>query len=808
VASDQSNLLQLNAERCRLAVSQDAQRTRELLETRLFAAWGDRHLQGNPLADNDLAAVECIAASRRALFGDLLYSESTRVIREASASALHAIADAHLSYTRGRTLYDAGEREAARLEFSKAARALKQAGSPFHYEASLQYAIATYQVRDVDAAFAEAQRVLQHARDRSYPTLAARANWLIGLTQSQNGRMEEAVDSYDDARKAYEVLLEPENAASVANSAADTLRLSGDVARGWAVLGEAVRSLPFIRSPQRRYLILYNLSLYAQTEEAWDAAREFQNAAVAAADQRGQVLTMIESRLQRAQLNLRTGDVSAAVRDLTRAEALLESVPSPTSAAYLRAWIDRLGAAAGGATNDAAASQDIEELVPRFQQIEPAEVPSLYLQAGQFARSEQNVDRASELLRQGVAAAAERRRSLATDEFRIAHFGTTWDLYHELIDLEFNRRPLEALAVADEGRTVLASRQTLSDSPSPLELPLSPDQAILYYAALRNRLLIWVIAEGRVETHETPYSSQLLTADVAALRAAIHFDAADEVAQLGSELFSRIVAPALLKAPRARRLLIAADGPLTDLPFAALRERNSGRFLADDYELQYIAALSLLRENTPNTVERALSIGYNGAPGSRVRLASAEDEARAVSRIYPRGRAITGPDASPAGIQTFVPGQHVIHIAAHAEANRTAPWLSFLQLAPHGSRVSSGVLRFGQTESWDLRLCRVVVLSACDTAAGARLRAFGAINLAMPFLVGGAGSVIGTQWPIDDRASALFTPILHGYMASGSQPAAALRQAQSDARRSPIPELRRMRTWAAWTAHTRDITTR
>ena len=75
---------------------------------------------------------------------------------------------------------------------------------------------------------------------------------------------------------------------------------------------------------------------------------------------------------------------------------------------------------------------------------------------------------------------------------------------------------------------------------------------------------------------------------------------------------------------------------------------------------------------------------------------------------------------------------------------------------------------------------QLVVLAACETAAGRTMRGEGAMSLARPFLVAGARTVVATLWPLDDRTSeALFTR-LHRRYAEGASAAEALRAAQLD----------------------------
>jgi CHAT domain-containing protein len=58
------------------------------------------------------------------------------------------------------------------------------------------------------------------------------------------------------------------------------------------------------------------------------------------------------------------------------------------------------------------------------------------------------------------------------------------------------------------------------------------------------------------------------------------------------------------------------------------------------------------------------------------------------------------------------------------------------------------------------------------------------IGLARGFLQAGAGSVVVSLWPIDDRTTAALMHRFYGYLESGMRPAAAMRLSQADLRRT------------------------
>jgi CHAT domain-containing protein len=789
----------------------ESQGIRELMERELPARWAEAHLAGHPIADRYLSAFGQLARARAAVHRDPLLAESAGALERATGETRRILARAHLTYSRGRSLYDAGQREAALDELSRARADFATAGSSFQHEARLQMAVATYQLRRVDTVLSETEKLQVLASTRGYRALSARAAWLTALALMQKGAIEDAVDAHERARMLYEELRELANATSVTNSEADTLRISGDTARGWQVLTRAARGFSSLDTPQRQYLLLFNLSLYAQEEGLWRAAEIFQTSAMHAADRRGQALTMIESRLRRAELLLRRSSHSAARRDLDAAATLLDRVQSSTSQAYLTAWLDRIGARVLLRQDPEQASTALEVLVRRFQTIEPAEIPRLYLEASGAARLSGDPSRAASLLRLGIAFTRTRRALLNAPEYRLMHASAVWDLHHELIALELSDAPLAALETADEGRSALEAFGAAAAFPrfdlTSLRRSLPDDTAILYYAVLHNSVGLWVITSNEVSVVRIPYAPGTLAADVQAYLRALHADGRD-ASSLAKSLFARLLTPARGFTQAARRLLIAPDGPLADIPYAALVDPSSGRFLVQDFEIAYVSSLAALTRESPRQAVRLLAIGHNGQPGDgRPLLQNAEREARMVAALYPKGIVLTGANAVSGDVAHSFAGHDVVHIAAHAEANRLAPWNSQLWLAPPKGGSASGAVRPETVVTWNLRRCQVVVLSACETATGSRLRGLGIVSLTGPFLSAGASAVVGTLWRVDDRATVSLMRVFHQQIIEGRRSSEALRAAQLNALGSNEPGLRATSHWSAWVVHTRAVPT-
>jgi CHAT domain-containing protein len=251
--------------------------------------------------------------------------------------------------------------------------------------------------------------------------------------------------------------------------------------------------------------------------------------------------------------------------------------------------------------------------------------------------------------------------------------------------------------------------------------------------------------------------------------------------------------------------VLIPDGPIFNVPVAALIDGVSGRYLIEDVNISVSPSLTLAALQSDPVVNpsqpRVVGI-FGGNVPDKPFLAEVDAEHAAIERIYSSAstRRYRGDK------QEFLRhiGQNdIVHFAGHAVANVSDPALSRLEFAsPDG--LPSGDVLAQEIIGLELNRVRVVVLGACRTAWGANVAGEGMLSLSHAFLGAGARSVLGSLWDVDDHATRMLLTAIHEEMARGRTLEVAVRMAQLRALGSSDPSVRRPAGWAGFVATVRS----
>jgi CHAT domain-containing protein len=394
------------------------------------------------------------------------------------------------------------------------------------------------------------------------------------------------------------------------------------------------------------------------------------------------------------------------------------------------------------------------------------------------------------------------------------------DLTQALVDLE----RIEDNVHADAGQ---ATKPAPTMSAAEIEqATLSSGATFFEYALGQERSYLWVIGGGKVKSYVLPPRERLEEMvkewrTLAAGRERAGADAAAKLRHLSARLSCALLADAVQ--PAMTRMVIVSDGELALLPFAALPENacssTSGKPLAVEHEITLTPSLSVFLTRKPEQEKetfqgevaivadpvfdaadpRAAAL-KNGTPrhdslpavepeagAALPRLLNAGYEANAIRETVRKAAGIhhvflaQGFDASLDTVLSPSMQQYRIwHLATHGVYDETMPQFSglvFSLVRPDGGP------RFGFLKAYDIARLNVhaelVVLSACDSAAGENLSGEGVMGLSYSFLRAGAREVVSTLWSVDDaKSSELMKAFYKELMRNGGNAAAALHQSQ------------------------------
>ncbi|UCG76564.1 MAG: CHAT domain-containing protein, partial [Gemmatimonadota bacterium] len=356
------------------------------------------------------------------------------------------------------------------------------------------------------------------------------------------------------------------------------------------------------------------------------------------------------------------------------------------------------------------------------------------------------------------------------------------------------RREYEALLIrlAQRDPSAAAWLGGAWPSASTIQQTLGPGEILLEYMVTPDRLLIFVVTAEELRIAESTIGSEDLATRVRFARELLHAGAtgdagAAEGTDVLESLHGFLVEPAARAASLydADRLIIVPHDVLTYLPFAALRDGVTGRYLAEEFSLLHLpsaAALPAVRMKSRGTVSRgemaaqALAPFPDELPGSR-------REVDAVRTALPGSEASIGAAATEARARQALSGRGIVHVATHGIMNPKNPMFSRLELRPgaDGRSTDDGRLEVHELLALKIR-SPLVFLSGCETGLGSAwsrqfLRGEDFATLARAFLYAGSENVLATLWRLEDESAAVFAE--HFYAALGERaPADALALAQ------------------------------
>jgi len=229
----------------------------------------------------------------------------------------------------------------------------------------------------------------------------------------------------------------------------------------------------------------------------------------------------------------------------------------------------------------------------------------------------------------------------------------------------------------------------------------------------------------------------------------------DAYAKNANSIFKKLMPDSIFEKLKRKKLTIAADGIIQNIPFEALitNIENQNSYLIKNNEVNYVYSFSyLLSNNKKRRNPEHTFLGF--APEqfqdkSLAVLPNSINEVTSINSIF-SDKMFVNKQASKSNFKSNFENYKIVHLATHSGSSNTEkPWLAFSD-----EKVNLNEIYATQNQA-DL-----VVLSACKTSQGELKTGEGVMSLARGFFFSGTNSVVSTLWNINDKTT---QEIMHSF---------------------------------------------
>lgn len=377
------------------------------------------------------------------------------------------------------------------------------------------------------------------------------------------------------------------------------------------------------------------------------------------------------------------------------------------------------------------------------------------------------------------------RAQFHSEEFKMGLFSDVQTVFEQTIDLysqmgdsahafDLSERS-RARALLDEvrDRTTLQPGIASTVALATLQKELQPDERVIEFHALSDRLLVWVIGSDGIREQSYPVPRKDLVQLVDAFRQSIiagrrsAVGAADQLGEL-------LIKP--LNLPADARLIVVPNGPLHYLPFQALR--TDGHYLIETHAVSVTPSISIAMQliQRGSVVQRTLTAFGNPDVAPQYALPGSEAEVKALAGAFPGTELYLHGDATKSRFEQSAGKTSLIHVAAHAQADTIDPLYSRILLASENGKVN--FLEAHEVLGLNLDKVSLVTLSACESGLGRVADGDEVLGFTRSFLAAGTSGLIVSLWPVSDDATKLLMSTLYAELAKGTDVQVAMQRAQ------------------------------
>jgi tetratricopeptide (TPR) repeat protein len=722
-----------------------------------------------------------------------------------------APARAKLTTDLGR-LYDLlGNRRRALARFGEAETLWRSLARPDKVSACLESraTILADLGRREEAASLLREMLTLGAGEEAAPLVRAVSQANLGRLCLRIGRPEEAIACFGRSRDAAEAAGAPHLAIQATTSIAEVLNHTGAPEKAVPLLREALEQASALGAGSLLLLptIRVSLSLSLQLTGDLAGARKEVSRALEVSAEAGQLETVTQCRMIRAQLSLIEGDYERAMHDCRRGIEELQGLSLNLAEEQAATTRERFLGLFETGLRAAVLSGDAEEA---FRFLERSRADALIEALGgrgalrpavlpaEFVRLEEEALRAeakaATVLRESFSSGSEEGRRQARAELESARLAV--------------RQVVERIQREARGPSEIVHPEPAS--PAGVRSLLGPGEVLVLYALVANEGIAIVLRTGGVELVplgptepiEKECARLVWGGSGGSRGLLISREPKADPLPATSRLAKLVVEPLDL-GPEDRRVLVSPHGVLSYVPFGLLLGGRETVYVASGSAYRIVAdrpspgGVGVLALGSPDYSSQfdPRDLTEGGSRRGLPPLPGTEAEAKAVGDLVLLGKKAT--ESALVSALARRPRWRSVHLACHGLVDPDRPTLSALVLTP--DEASDGFLT--ALDVVRMRMpADLVVLSACETGRGQVFKAGGIVGIARAFMHAGSPRVLCSLWKVDDRATEAmmvkFYELWNSKDGGGLPAATALVRAQKFVRSHE--RWRHPYYWAAW----------
>ncbi|HET8947787.1 MAG TPA: CHAT domain-containing protein, partial [Candidatus Polarisedimenticolia bacterium] len=575
-----------------LAITAAPRIGREVFERRLLPGWAeavpgrDARASAAALAAARLVAEALQAASRDdTAAGTVARMEALPPGGAAAADLARALLD----YREGIRLHDDDRMAQALPRFESAEAGLARARVPLEATAALYRAICEYYEGRAERAEARVRGIDASPGLEQHPSLRARVRAMLGLLLAVRGRLADALDAYESSLRLYAAAGEADGMARTHFLIAENLGGIGDDADAWRHRAEAIAFADRVPESRRRSIHVEASRAALRQGFPWAAVSLLEPAFAEA--EKMLPLDRVELQLTRARMLAATGDARGAERDRLGAAAALRQVEDAGLRDRLAAELALAGAGGAGASGTGA----LEASLRYFEAHESeTRVPEIELALGKDLEAAGRYDDAASHYENGLATIERVRARLRAEAQQIRALDRTRDLDDAMIRLQAGplSQPGRALAYAERARRRELDLDPGDEAVRAASTDATTGTTVLSFVLLDDRLLRWVGTGQGVEFRPGLPGLGEMERLVADLHAAADERDDARFRDIAARLYDALILPVEELLPRGGGLRIVPDRCLADVPFAALYDTRSRRYLVERFDVAVAPSLA------------------------------------------------------------------------------------------------------------------------------------------------------------------------------------------------------------------------